>query len=160
MFRIPPHQRTRVCDIAKLCEADPDDMVVDRLLECSTIHDRRAFVTGSRAYGVTNSASDLDLVVYVSKEDLALLIKCCDSYEERYGPGRAGEDHPTFKPESISIRFGDLNLICVTSDEWFEAWQDGTEELKEKSTTKPQTRLQAIGVFQRVFSQRGLIPGD
>lgn len=45
---------------------------------------------------------------------------------------------------STGLRFGKLNLICVTSDEFFGIWEKGTAELKAKS---PVTRDAAIAHF-------------
>lgn len=91
-----------------------------------------SFVTGSRAYGTPRPDSDIDLVVRVNPEDLGRLIAASDKHH-RY------DDN-----DSASVRFGSLNLICVTSDAAFDAWESGTKAL---SVIAPVSREEAIEHF-------------
>ena len=97
----------------------------------------QAFITGSRAYGEPTDESDIDLVVYVSNDDLQILI---DGYlvGEAELPARAsgGDD------VSASLRFGCLNLICVSDRRMYDAWLQGTHELKARG--EPVSREEAI----------------
>ena len=97
-----------------------------------------AFVTGSQVYGKPTADSDVDLVVRVTQQDLDLLRKFAsanllldDSY---YG-----------RPDSVSLRFGKLNLICAITNEALETWKLGTETLKAK---KPVDRSFAVELFR------------
>lgn len=74
-----------------------------------------AFITGSRVYGIPREDSDIDLVVLVdetTRDNLRLL----------------RDNHDAFK-----VTFGRLNLVLVTTTKEFEAWKQGTEELKALS---------------------------
>ena len=62
----------------------------------------RAFVTGSRAFGYATPTSDLDLVIYADESIKVQLTKLSES--ER------------------TIKFGQLNLIVVTSEEEYSAF--------------------------------------
>lgn len=94
----------------------------------------KAFLTGSRVYGTPKPWSDIDLVVRMSEEDLTALMQS----------GMASGFHPYPENDSASLKFGNLNLICVTSDRMFDAWMKGTEELSVKG---PVTRTEAIEHF-------------
>ncbi len=163
MLAFKAHQRKRLCDIAGLAEEAPDGMVYDRLLEMGEVHDRRAFVTGSYAYGKPRGSSDIDLVVYVSKDDFERLKGVADDYDESY-PGysprrRQVNNPPPSQRESISLRFGGLNLLCVLTDDWYEAWQAGTEQLQCEAFVSKEghvTRPRAVEVFTQIFKERGL----
>lgn len=89
----------------------------------------RAFITGSRAYGVPREDSDLDLVVLLSTEDGNTIWKLSE--------------------EGPAVRFGMLNLIvypdCDSEREKFRKWFEVTEELKRRS---PVTREEAIKALQ------------
>lgn len=62
----------------------------------------RAFITGSRAFGYATPTSDLDLVIYADESIKVQLTKLSES--ER------------------TIKFGQLNLIVVTSEEEYSAF--------------------------------------
>jgi len=100
---------------------------------------RNAILTGSRAYGTPGPDSDTDLVVLVSAGDL---IELCRA---------AGMPPPT--AESVSLRFGKLNLICTASTEWFNSWEEGTEALRAQAPVK---RSDAVNTFQSIWVRRGL----
>lgn len=88
-----------------------------------------AFLTGSQVYGTPTAQSDVDLAVRVSDSDCELLATLADQE-----PGSGG----------MSIRFGNLNLICL-GERSFEAWREATEELIAR---KPVTRDEAVKVIK------------
>lgn len=91
-----------------------------------------AILTGSRAYGTPRPDSDVDLVIRLSPETLVQLIAASDKHAE----------YP--ENNSASVRFGILNLICVTSDSAYETWRSNTAALVAR---KPVTRDEAIESF-------------
>lgn len=96
----------------------------------------KAFVTGSHAYGTPRPDSDIDLVVLVSPEDMARLVKMDpDSTADRYGV-----------MASSYLRFGKLNLLAVDNMTDYLVWLHGTLELIAR---KPVTRDEAVAVFKR-----------
>lgn len=80
----------------------------------------RAFVTGSHAYGTPRDNSDIDLVVLVEPESLALLRVAVGADPP---PASAGPD------TSASLMFGKLNLVVVRDEREFQIWRDVTAEL-------------------------------
>jgi hypothetical protein len=102
----------------------------------------KAFLTGSYAYGTPHEDSDIDLVVLISQDDLNRLASFdLDSYYSRYGK----------TPDSHYGRFGNLNLLCVTTELEYNIWLDGTKELVAK---RPVTRDEAVETFQRLQRER------
>jgi len=65
-----------------------------------------SFLTGSRAYGTSTESSDIDLVVLVDEGTKAKLLDL----------------------GGIPCRFGNLNLIPVTTDAEFECWKEATRQ--------------------------------
>lgn len=112
--------------------------------------DNRAFVTGSYAYGIPHLDSDLDLVILVSEEDLDLLVDCvetqpvCWRNEERHF-----EIPPTAANEfdSVSVRYGMLNLVATSNAAVYKAWRDGTAYLK---TQRPVSRDEACEYLRKL----------
>lgn len=100
----------------------------------------QSFLTGSRAYGTPRPDSDIDLVVYVTVDDLSKLIELSDKVSEFGHPGGVNYE------DGCCLRFGPLNLICVTSQVHFDTWKKGTEEL---ISNKPVTREVAVETLQR-----------
>lgn len=93
----------------------------------------RPFLTGSHAYGTPNAGSDIDLVVLVNQPELEELRADADTelqlnceYERQ---------------DAVSLRFGNLNLICCRDEAAYRTWRQGTEELKRRA---PVTRRAAI----------------
>lgn len=115
----------------------------------------KAFVTGSRAYGRPRPDSDIDLVVLVSSYDLERLRAQADP-DPKMGkgtdsdPGTPGqEEHPT-----ASLRFGKLNLICVTDPIAYGVWLKGTEELRKRPDDVD--RDEAVAFFRALREKHGL----
>ena len=95
----------------------------------------KSFLTGSRYYGTPRSDSDIDLVVLMDGTQLVVLAKFADNTDDFGSPG--GEQYD----DGCSLRFGKLNLLCVTQDKHFNVWKQGTDEL---FAMKPVTRDKAI----------------
>ena len=108
-----------------------------------------SFITGSRAYGTPRPDSDIDLVVLVSPDDLAKLVELSDKQSDFGHPGGVHYE------DGCCLRFGPLNLICVTYPLHFETWKKGTEELVYK---KPVTREVAVETLKR-YRQAAKLPG-
>lgn len=94
----------------------------------------KPFITGSFAYGSPDDDSDIDLVVFMTKEIVDFLLTKRD-------PGRR------------SIHFGKLNIIPVISEAEYLVWLDGTREL---SLRRPVTTEEATAVLDRLRSERGV----
>lgn len=92
-----------------------------------------AFISGSRAYGAPSKSSDIDLVIKVSCETLQKLRKLAGVADKPQEP----------------IRFGHLNLICLTTDEDMAVWKVGTEQMVQEKLDqkKPVSRNQAIKIL-------------
>lgn len=112
-----------------------------------------AIVTGSQVYGTPKHDSDVDLVILVSADDLALLkslgeitvpVKGSDS-----DPGTTGRDDGL----QASIRFGKLNLIATTCPIAYAVWVKGTDYLKRQ---KPGSRDNAAAYFRALRIHHGL----
>lgn len=98
-----------------------------------------AFLTGSQVYGTPTPESDIDLVVFVSPVDLALIIQ---AYRQAAGePATANYDGAV----TASLKFGKLNLLLETRADRVAIWQLGTSELKAKS---PVVRDVAVETFK------------
>ncbi len=100
-----------------------------------------AFLTGSHAYGVPEKDSDIDLVVFMDAEEIEKLAAEADEdlrYElnERYT-----------EMGCISLRFGNLNLLCTWNPEIYAAWKKGTLKLKKQ---KPVSRTFAVTVLSEL----------
>lgn len=105
-----------------------------------------AFLVGSHAYGTPTPESDIDIVVMVSQEELPKLRELAGDTSPKpdsYGNGEIS---------SASLRFGNLNLIVVTSETDWRLWKNGCQELKRLS---PVTRDFAIEYFRRLRAKRG-----
>lgn len=106
------------------------------------------FLTGSCAYGTPYDTSDIDLVVLVDADTLAVLKLACTEYKPIHGGG-SGEDDPLIGQRGASIIFGKnkpgtgqraLNLIALLDADQFATWYYCTEFLKTKA---PVTRKKA-----------------
>lgn len=107
-----------------------------------------AFVTGSRAYGKPKVGSDVDLVVLVSKEDMAILKQTADPVATL---------HPEYGDiVSVPLRFGKLNLIVTTSAIDYGVWLKGTERLEAMASHEPVSRATAVDLFKALRFKHGL----
>jgi predicted nucleotidyltransferase len=95
-----------------------------------------AFLTGSRAYGTPQANSDTDICLLMSFADIdALASQAPHSDEDGSGDG-----------SDVSLRFGKLNLICMSDPAKFEAWREATAELAAR---RPVTRQEAIDLIDQ-----------
>jgi hypothetical protein len=94
----------------------------------------KAFITGSRAYGSPTPQSDVDLVVLVDSETLVKLRSLSDTWRDG------------------SIRFGNLNLVALDSEQQFKLWEQGTQTLIDKSKLerRPITKIEAKQHFKSI----------
>ena len=114
---------------------------------------RKAFVTGSFAYGTPNELSDIDLVVLTTLDVVEAVAELEGS------PGVAGlvkeklAGHVSDAgPRSVGMNFGKLNLILVYDKDDFDVWKTGTELLK---SVKPVSREHAIKTFRKLRQELG-----
>ena len=98
------------------------------------------FVTGSRAYGTPREDSDWDIVVMISAPAVKILSLASD---ETVGP----------YPNSTTLRFGKLNLICCTHQAVFDAWKKGTNKCIARS---PITREDAVETLKPLHQQAAM----
>lgn len=99
------------------------------------------FVTGSTVYGERYRkllGSDLDLVVLVSHETLAILIR-----EYEHDP--ESDDYEGVGNGSIRIHRGGLDLIVTAEPEIFGAWKIATDFL---IAFPPESREKAVQVVE------------
>ncbi len=104
-----------------------------------------AFLTGSRAYGLSHPGSDTDIVVLVDQQTLDALL-ALTIFNSRDNPGP--RDPGSGDASSASMRFGNLNLIATTSKSEFDAWYEGTRRLMAEA---PVTREQAVEVIKALL---------
>lgn len=104
----------------------------------------KSFVTGSRKYGTATAESDVDLVVLVNLEDLAILRGMAD-------PSKS----PTYEGVSGNLRFGKLNLICLTTDIDFAAWRTASAvvegDIKHAKVEDSKSRYHTKGLVVDCF---------
>jgi hypothetical protein len=99
----------------------------------------KAFITGSHAYGTPREDSDIDLVVFVSPNDLKKLAGVEGGDSARYG-----------NLAQAFLRFGNLNLLAVDNDTDYEVWLKGTVDLKAR---RPVTRDEAVAHFKMLQTE-------
>lgn len=105
-----------------------------------------AFITGSIAYGAPHEGSDIDLVIRVKPETYDYLRLIADGTTFDDGEGTA---------YGLSLRFGQLNLICCLDDETYQEWITGTRKLIKKSRESgPVSRKKAIEALDKIRSKR------
>lgn len=105
----------------------------------------RAFLTGSRVYGVPKKTSDVDLVVPMSLETFNKLTKWAenaDEIEQHYGN------------VVKQLRFGNINILAATTPDEYDCWKEGTKLLKLRD--EPVSRADAIEVFRELRRAKGL----
>lgn len=124
----------------------------------------KAFLTGSRAYGHINDQSDIDLVVFVNRQDVEELFMLAPEIDgsgmERPMDEASKKDRTELLkqidwdgPIACSLRFGNLNLLSVTNYVAYHVWIEGTKKLCNES---PVTRKRAVEVFQELQKKHGL----
>lgn len=91
-----------------------------------------AKICGSWAYGTPTSESDVDVVMQISEDDEAVMRRALDL------------------PEWGTIRIGKLNIIVARTDQQYELWCRGIEDLKARA---PVTRDEAIAHFDVLFER-------
>lgn len=94
----------------------------------------KAFITGSRAYGTPRQDSDTDLVIRADNSVLETLRACSDD--------TSGNPY--------ALRFGTLNVVACTSNEQYEAWKTGTDQMIANA---PVTREHAVGIIKDLLGQ-------
>jgi hypothetical protein len=124
-------------------------------------HMVKGFMTGSQIYGNPRPDSDIDIVLLVDENLLHMLAEkagkhlTTDQYED--------------KPESASLTFGQLNLICVTASEEYDAWLEGTEEcfqlmqsrwLEKGPADHYVTRDEAKDLMKKAYEKHNLAKAD
>lgn len=92
-----------------------------------------AFLTGSQAYGTPRPDSDIDLAVLLNAETLTMLGKLSGQFR--------GDTSRCPYHSGMSLRFGNLNLLCFDDKVEFQAWKDATTRLIARM---PVTREQAV----------------
>ena len=102
-----------------------------------------AFLTGSMAYGTPREDSDIDVVMRVGSWDMVNSM----AYHADESGSFDEYVHQT------SMRYGKLNVILCFTDNAYEAWRRGTEELIAR---KPVTRQEAVDTFKRLFAELGV----
>lgn len=105
-----------------------------------------AFITGSRAYGIPEMDSDLDLVVFMTPETYETLTRFTDNVVGH------GESATMDEAGMGSLKFGELNIIPVTNEAIYKAWKQGTEFLIREM---PVDRKRAITVLKE-FKRKAL----
>lgn len=120
----------------------------------------KAFLTGSRAYGKPQPSSDIDLVVYCSKEDLAVLRQFDEGPDPRHMTNTGSEPDKPFEDGcGAPLRFGRLNLLCITDPRAYAVWQEGTKQLLNlrDMTGHPVSRDTAVELFRGLRERAGLV---
>lgn len=104
-----------------------------------------AFLTGSHVYGTPRAGSDIDVVVFLTGEELARLRAMAQaiSPDDAETVGSVAADQA-----STCIRIGRIDFIVCTTLERYENWRIGTEHL---ARLRPVTRYHAVQVFKGLF---------
>lgn len=92
-----------------------------------------AFLSGSHVYGFPRPTSDVDLVVYMPQDEI---VRLCEIVEHELS-----EFYPN---DLVSLKFGNLNLICISDELYFNRWRDATAALEKK---RPLQRNDAVNYF-------------
>jgi predicted nucleotidyltransferase len=108
-----------------------------------------AFLTGSFAYGTPHKDSDIDIVVKMSDREIDNLREAEEELHtltKKKKPKQSDKDYYT----ANSFRFGNLNIITLSDELEFKAWQLATENLKARS---PVTRKKAVKCFKKYLKK-------
>ncbi len=104
------------------------------------IHDTKAFLTGSHVYGAPNDDSDVDVVIFCSKETAKRIQKLL------------GNQGPSNYDGTVrTVKSGNLQLIMCDNARDMESWRCGTKTL---SHVAPVTKEQAEKAMTEI---RGLM---
>lgn len=107
----------------------------------------KTIVTGSRVYGKVKPESDIDVVFDIYCHQLNELRLFCD---EDSSKGKCKDYEYNTSGMACALRFGPVNLLCITTRNQLRAWQKGTEQLVTEALHSKQgyvTRERAIEVF-------------
>lgn len=115
-----------------------------------------SLLTGSRVYGTPHEDSDLDLVILVTPEEMALFEKHYGAPDTTYTDPKTGDKKKKAPLLDAAFRFPlfpgiDLNLIVTTDPGAYAIWAKGTAELKAKA---PVTRDVAVALFTKLREAR------
>ena len=104
--------------------------------------ERRSFLTGSLAYGheYRHSGSDVDILVFLSTEDLETLWPYVKSKRDKFKPFI--NDQKKLKGR---IKTGEFDLILCTEKKEWDHWKRVTEKLKRTSGL---TKSKVISTFE------------
>ncbi len=113
----------------------------------------KVLFTGSRCYGTPKPESDFDWVVYLL-DGLEPFDDYADSCSKSSHWNEQGQEVLYYGTCGLdaAMRFGPVNLICVTSMNQFMAWETGTRILK---LFAPVTRERAVDEFKYQFERLG-----
>lgn len=75
---------------------------------------RPGFITGSHAYGIPSSESDVDLVLLLDERTRQILESCSET-------------------KKVPIRYGNLNLILCHSEAEYDSWKLFTDTTTQKA---------------------------
>lgn len=102
--------------------------------------------TGSRWYGTPTEDSDQDFFV---------LLDWLTAHDLRARADSSTMTSPEYPLAGItmSLRFGALNLLVLTHHNQWQAWWEGTNNLKARA---PVTRDEAVAEFQSQFRKHGV----
>lgn len=120
----------------------------------------KAFVTGSRVYGAPTRKSDIDLVVMTTPAQIEALRELADADDPLHKPTEWSDPGPMDDVGGLtaSLKFGNLNLICVTGHIGYGVWLTGTKELAKLAADRgrPVTRDEAVLHFRALREKHGL----
>lgn len=115
-----------------------------------------AVLTGSQVYGIPKPDSDVDLVILISPRDIEKLRSLAEKHDGNHKDSDGGPQ--TINETSASLRFGRLNLICVSDPLAFEVWRRGTKALclNLEQTGRAISRDIAVEHFDKLRDWAGL----
>lgn len=145
-----PRRSEQIMSVAKALEnRKPETSTTS--LRTFVEREGRALLTGSQVYGQPTDESDIDLVLYLTKEETHTLLDAFDNQEEHdeiyvHSPDDEGDYAFT------SIRVGPLNLLLCHTYEEYQIWKETTQLCKSKGIKL--TNEQACEVFDNLRKAR------